>query len=75
MVPQVPILQQDPVVGYMVDLFTKPCPLDPQVLLDIEGQLHTIVQMLACHESQFFDFLPFNHGIEVPSWRTPGERL
>lgn len=74
-VPTVPIVSKDPVVAYMVDLFTKPCSMAPDVLLDIEEELPTIVNMLACHESQFFDFLPFNHGIEIPKWQTAAERL
>lgn len=67
--PDVPILQSDPVVAYMCDLFTKPCPLQPDVVIDIGEQVPEIVRMLAQHRSQVFEFLPFNQGIaeEVPS--------
>ena len=61
--PEVPALQQDPVVAYMPDLFTKPCPLTPHLALDISGELDTIVQMLACHRSQVFDWLPWHDGL------------
>lgn len=67
--PGSPILPRDPVVAYMVDLFTKPVPLAPQVVLDVSDELETIVSMLACHRSQFYEWLPFNERIlhEVPT--------
>jgi LmbE family N-acetylglucosaminyl deacetylase len=61
-VPELPIVPRDPIVAYMVDRFTKPCPLQPDVVLDVTAQVDTIVRMLACHESQVFDWLPFNRG-------------
>ncbi len=67
-VTDVPFLRKDPVVAYMADLFTKPCPFRPDVVLDVTELVDTIVDMMACHESQFYDFLPFNHGVadDVP---------
>ena len=67
-VPEVAHLPADPVVAYMADLFTRPYPLQPDILLDIEPLLPTIVKMLACHRSQVFEFLPYNLGstVEVP---------
>lgn len=59
-VPDVPPLKRDPVVAYMVDLFTKPYPFQPDVVLDITPQLDRIVEMLAQHASQVFEFLPHN---------------
>ncbi|MFO7905748.1 MAG: PIG-L deacetylase family protein [Pirellulaceae bacterium] len=71
----VPILARDPVVAYLPDLFTRPYPLSPDVVLDISEELDTIVEMLACHVSQVFEFLPFNMGIadQVPD--DPGQRI
>jgi len=68
-VPEVPILPRDPVVAYMVDLFTKPYPLVGDVVIDIDGRLDTLVAMLACHASQVFEWLPFNQGVldQVPA--------
>lgn len=63
-VPESPYLRRDPVVAYMCDLFTKPYPLQPDIVLDISDQLPTIIRMLACHHSQFFEFLPFNQRLE-----------
>ncbi|MBI1373673.1 MAG: PIG-L family deacetylase [Phycisphaera sp.] len=67
-VPNVPALRRDPVVAYMPDLFTKPCPLQPDVLIDVTPHLGDIIKMLACHVSQVFEWLPYNEGVldEVP---------
>jgi len=59
-VPDTPILESDPVVAYMVDMFTKPCPFKPDVIIDIGPHIDTIVKMLDCHRSQVYEFLPFN---------------
>lgn len=68
LVSDVPALERDPVVMYMADRFTTPAPLRPDVVLDITAQVDTVVNMLACHASQFFEWLPYNKGIlnDVP---------
>ena len=74
-VPDAPALRRDPIVAYLNDLFTKPTPMEPHVVLDVMDRLDTIVRMLACHQSQVFDWLPYNEGRldEVP--RDEAERL
>lgn len=62
-VPDTPVLSQDPVVAYMPDRFTKPAPLAGDVAIDVGDQLETIIDMLACHHSQVFEWLPHNLGI------------
>lgn len=66
--PDVPALTRDPVVAYMPDLFTRPYAFVPDVAIDIADQMDTIVDMLACHQSQVFEFLPFNQRVaeQVP---------
>jgi LmbE family N-acetylglucosaminyl deacetylase len=59
-------LRHDPVVAYMTDLFTRPCPLRTDVVLDVSDQFDTVVQMTACHQSQVFEWLPYHDGLEVP---------
>jgi N-acetylglucosamine malate deacetylase 1 len=59
----VPALRRDPVVAYMVDLFTRPQPFEPHVLLDVTAELDTIVRMMACHASQVFQWLPYHDGL------------
>jgi len=68
-VPDVPALPKDPVVGFLPDLFTKPKALSADVVLDITDQLDSIIRMLACHQSQVFEWLPYLDGVldQVPS--------
>ncbi len=67
-VPGVPHLSRDPVIAYMPDPFKKPCPFQPDVAIDAGPVLDKIVGMLDCHESQFYEWLPYNRGCshEVP---------
>ena len=67
-----PELRRDPVVGYLPDLFTRPAPLRADVVLDITDRMHTIVEMLAQHHSQFFEWIPYNERRleEVPETAT-----
>lgn len=60
--PETPALSRDPVVAYMGDLFTRPNPLRPDVLLDVSHEFDLAVQMAACHQSQFFQWLPYHDG-------------
>jgi LmbE family N-acetylglucosaminyl deacetylase len=68
-VPDVPPLRRDPVVAHLWDRFTKPTPIHPDAVLDITDKLDTIVRMMSRHESQVFEWLPYNEGRlgEVPS--------
>ena len=74
-VAEVPALRKDPVVAYMNDLFTKPYPLSPDVVLDITPFVDTIVAMLACHASQVFEWLPYNSRSEDQLPDEEGARL
>jgi LmbE family N-acetylglucosaminyl deacetylase len=70
--PDVSILRRDPVVAYLPDLFTRPTPLRPDVVIDVSDRMETIVRMMAAHRSQFFEWLPYNDRRleEVPSGET-----
>jgi N-acetylglucosamine malate deacetylase 1 len=61
--PEVPILPAAPVVAFLPDRFTRPNPLRGDVVVDVAAELDTILDMLACHESQVFEWLPFNQGV------------
>lgn len=67
--PNVAALQKDPVVAYMPDLFTKPVRMQPDVIIDVSECMDKIVEMLACHQSQVFEWLAHAEGIldSVPS--------
>jgi len=62
----VPALRQAPVIAYMTDLFTRPCRMRADVLLDVSHEFDTVLQMIACHRSQVFEWLPFHDGIQIP---------
>lgn len=64
--PDVPALRRSPVIAYMTDLFTKPCRLQADVLLEINQEFNTIAQLLACHRSQVFEWLPYHDELQVP---------
>jgi LmbE family N-acetylglucosaminyl deacetylase len=68
-VPEVPILRHAPVIAYLPDRFTRPNPLRGDVVVDVGDEVDTIIDMLACHASQVFEWLPFNRGIldQVPA--------
>jgi LmbE family N-acetylglucosaminyl deacetylase len=59
--PDSPHLAESPVILYFSDAFRKPCPFEPHVAIDIEGELDQLVDMLDRHASQFYEWLPFNN--------------
>ncbi|MBS0211061.1 MAG: PIG-L family deacetylase [Planctomycetes bacterium] len=63
-VRETPILKRDPVVAFLPDRFTRPNVLRADVIVDITPQVEKIVDMLCCHVSQVFEWLPFNQGIQ-----------
>ena len=62
--PDVPALRSDPLVLYMPDRFTRPNPLRGDIIVDVGEHVETVTRMLACHHSQFFQWLAYNHGYE-----------
>jgi len=62
-VPGTQHLMKNPVIMYLPDEFQKPYPFQPTVAVDVGPVLNTIVDMLHCHESQFYEWLPYNTGI------------
>jgi LmbE family N-acetylglucosaminyl deacetylase len=65
--PDQPALRRDPTVAFMADLFTRPNKLRADVLLDVSAEFPSVVQMLACHRSQFFQWLPYHDDLQVPN--------
>jgi LmbE family N-acetylglucosaminyl deacetylase len=61
-VPDVPHLARDPIIAYLPDDFQKPYPFRPAVVVDVGRVLDRIVAMLHCHQSQFYEWLPYNKG-------------
>jgi LmbE family N-acetylglucosaminyl deacetylase len=60
--PDVPHLAQTPVILYFSDAFKKPCRFEPHVAVDIEAEFDRLVDMLHAHQSQFYEWLPYNAG-------------
>ena len=74
-VPDVPALRTDPVVAYLPDLLTRPQPLRADHIVDVTPQLDTIVRMLACHQSQVFEWLAYHSGSVDTVPTDPRDRL
>jgi N-acetylglucosamine malate deacetylase 1 len=73
-VPGTPHLMRNPVIAYLPDEFRKPTPFQPTVAVDVGPVFNKIVDMLNCHVSQFYEWLPYNTGTldQVP--KEPAER-
>jgi LmbE family N-acetylglucosaminyl deacetylase len=67
--PDVPHLAANPVIAYLPDAFQRPYPLQPVVAVDVGPVFEKIMDMLSCHVSQFFEWLPYNMGVahDVPA--------
>jgi len=63
-----PHLDLNPVILYMSDRFSKPTPFVPDVVVGIDETIEKKIDMYNCHESQMFEWLPYNRGglDEVP---------
>ncbi len=68
-VHEVPFLKVNPIIAFLSDEFERPYPFTPTVIVDVTPVFATIVDMAAAHESQFFEWLPYNQGIldQVPA--------
>ena len=62
-IPEVAALRDDPVVAFLPDLFTRPTPMRTDVIVDIASHMPTIAKMLACHQSQLFEWLAYHANI------------
>jgi LmbE family N-acetylglucosaminyl deacetylase len=60
--PDVPHMARVPVILSYSDAFKKPCPFEPHLAVDIEDTFDRLVGILHCHQSQFYEWLPFNAG-------------
>ncbi|MGI8908505.1 MAG: PIG-L deacetylase family protein [Candidatus Sumerlaeaceae bacterium] len=61
-VPLTAALMEMPVVVYFHDGFQKPVPFSADVALSIDDVIDTKIDMLHCHTSQMYEWLPYNSG-------------
>lgn len=57
-----PHLRYNPVIAYWSDSFTRPYPHTPDVAVSIDDVVENKIDMLDSHVSQFYEWLPYNHG-------------
>jgi LmbE family N-acetylglucosaminyl deacetylase len=74
--PETRHLDRNPVFGYLWDDFQRPAPFRADVVVPVDAVMETKWRMLDAHESQFYEWLPFNLGWDlsrIPS--DPSTRL
>ena len=62
--PDTPVPETLPFVMYAGDRFTLPRPFRPDLLVEGDDVLDTTLEALGCHESQLFEWLPPEYGID-----------
>ncbi len=69
-----PAMSHNPVIAYLSDNFQKPHPFSPDVAIAIDDVVEKKLDMIHCHTSQMYEWLPFNAGRldQVP--KSPRER-
>lgn len=74
-VPEVPALREDVVVAHMCDFFTSPEPFAADVVLPLDGRFDAACALLAKHESQVQEWLPYTLNQNTgPDWLEPAYR-
>lgn len=60
--PDTPHLDANPVIAYFHDHFEKPVPFEPDVPVAVDDVIDEKVDMMHRHESQMYEWLPYNTG-------------
>lgn len=62
--PESPIPEILPFILYAGDQFTLPRPIRPDLVVNGEEEMDLVCKALACHDSQLFEWLPPEYGID-----------
>ncbi len=62
-VPLTPHLSENPVFLYLSDRFSEPTPFAPDIVVAIDDVIEKKIDMYHCHESQMYEWLPYNAGM------------
>ena len=62
--PETPVPETIPVFAYSFDRFTRPAPIRPDAAVEMDSVREVKSRALACHRSQFFEWLPWDKGVE-----------
>jgi LmbE family N-acetylglucosaminyl deacetylase len=73
-VPSVPHLRKNPIFMYMDDRFTQPNSFDPDIAISIDDVVEKKIDMYHCHDSQVYEWLPYNGGYLDRVPKDPAER-
>ena len=60
--PLTPPLERSPVVMHAYDTFRLPTPFVPTVAVDTDDVFERKIDMVHCHESQMYEWLPYSGG-------------
>ena len=72
--PDVPAMTKSPVILYFYDRFQNP-PFRADVVVSTDDVVDDKFKMLACHESQVFEWLPYTKGTLESVPKTYAERI
>ena len=66
--PLTPHLRRNPVYGYACSWVTASTSFRPDVIVDLDAVMDKKLAMIACHESQWYEWIPYNQNCldEVP---------
>ncbi len=69
--PNIPVPEKEPIYMFSHDFFKQPALFSPAIAVNIDDVLDEKIQLLDCHVSQFYEWLPYIDGKmkEVPKSR------
>jgi len=72
--PLTPHLRYNPVAAYVEDNFQRPYPFSPDFVLPIDDVIEEKLDIVHCHKSQVYEWLPYNGNYEGQVPEKEGKR-